>query len=585
MPHDETTKAVYAPGKVRVVSPSVTYAPDGSSITSTYTYTGTEVHVDPSTGDITATPTHQGFVFHTDARVPKTGVMIVGWGGNNGTTITAALLAHQHGLTWRTKSGVHTPDYLGSLTQAATVRLGSAGGRDVYVPFASLLPMVHPTSLVVGGWDISALPLGAGMERAQVLDWDLQAAVRPHMDALGAPLPSIYYPDYIAANQADRAGECPSRTGPLTPPTHPPPLPPSTPDNLLCGGSGTKAEHLATIRGQIRAFKATHGLDKVIVLWSANTERFSDVRPGLNMTAGEVLASIQGNESEVAPSAIFAVASILEGCSYINGSPQNTFVPGIIELAVLHRVFIGGDDFKSGQTKMKSVLTDFLVSAGLKPTSIVSYNHLGNNDGKNLSAPSQFRSKEISKSNVVDDMVASNPAMYAGGGQDGPDHAVVIKYVPAVGDSKRALDEYTSSIFMGGSNTIVLHNTCEDSLLAAPLILDLVLLTELFERVRVRREGEEESASARLHPVLSLLSYCLKAPLVPPGTPVINALFKQREALVNTLRAAIGLQPEHHMLLEHRLASAGSMPVRDVKGGPGGGSTPAVPLGGEPPNA
>merc|ERR1711991_1117009 len=116
----------------------------------------------------------------------------------------------------------------------------------------------------------------------------------------------------------------------------------------------------------------------------------------------------------------------------------NTFVPGVFELAEEHNVHIGGDDFKSGQTKMKSVLTDFLVSAGIKPTSIASYNHLGNDDGKNLSAPQQFRSKEISKSNVVDDMVASNDILYKGG--EHPDHLVVIKYVPTVGDSKRALD-------------------------------------------------------------------------------------------------------------------------------------------------
>merc|ERR1712137_1384602 len=152
-------------------------------------------------------------------------------------------------------------------------------------------------------------------------------------------------------------------------------------------------------------------------------------------------------------------ASILEGCSYINGSPQNTFVPGVFELAHQHKVFIAGDDFKSGQTKMKSVLVDFLVSAGIKPVSIVSYNHLGNNDGKNLSAPSQFRSKEISKSNVVDDMVASNPLLYSSG--EHPDHIVVIKYLPYVADSKRAMDEYTSKIFMNGTNTISMHNTCE----------------------------------------------------------------------------------------------------------------------------
>ena len=100
---------------------------------------------------------------------------------------------------------------------------------------------------------------------------------------------------------------------------------------------------------------------------------------------------------------------------FINGAPQNTFVPGLIELAVQKKVLIGGDDFKSGQTKMKSVLVDFLVGAGIKPTSIVSYNHLGNNDGMNLSAPQTFRSKEISKSNVVDDMVASNSILYAPG--------------------------------------------------------------------------------------------------------------------------------------------------------------------------
>merc|ERR1719387_3188790 len=122
--------------------------------------------------------------------------------------------------------------------------------------------------------------------------------------------------------------------------------------------------------------------------------------------------AIEANEPEVAPSTIFAVASILEGSIYINGSPQNTFVPGVIELAEQKDVMIGGDDFKSGQTKMKSVMVDFLISAGIKPTSIVSYNHLGNNDGKNLSAPQTFRSKEISKSNVVDDTVQSNRILY-----------------------------------------------------------------------------------------------------------------------------------------------------------------------------
>merc|ERR1719157_289594 len=173
-----------------------------------------------------------------------------------------------------------------------------------------------------------------------------------------------------------------------------------------------------------------------------------DVKEGVNDTKENLLASIASGVSEISPSTVFAVASILEGNTYINGSPQNTFVPGAIELATEKKVFIAGDDFKSGQTKMKSVLVDFLVSAGIKPVSIVSYNHLGNNDGKNLSAPSQFRSKEISKSNVVDDMVGSNRVLFEE--DEHPDHVVVIKHVPYVGDSKRALDEYTSEAVEAG---------------------------------------------------------------------------------------------------------------------------------------
>merc|ERR1712050_51571 len=133
-----------------------------------------------------------------------------------------------------------------------------------------------------------------------------------------------------------------------------------------------------------------------------------------------LLDAISRNEPEISPSTLYAVACILEGVAFINGSPQNTFVPGCAELAVEHNTMIGGDDFKSGQTKMKSVLTDFLISAGIKPTSIVSYNHLGNNDGKNLSNPACFKSKEISKSDVVNDMIASNSILYEK--NEKPDH-------------------------------------------------------------------------------------------------------------------------------------------------------------------
>ena len=259
------------------------------------------------------------------------------------------------------------------------------------------------------------------------------------------------------------------------------------------------------------AFKARNGLDKVIVQWTANTERYADLIDGVNDTADNLLKSIEAGHEEVAPSTVFAVACIFEGAPFINGSPQNTFVPGAIELAEKHGAFIGGDDFKSGQTKMKSALVDFMINAGIKLTSIASYNHLGNNDGMNLSSQRQFRSKEISKSNVVDDMVEANSVLYKKG--EHPDHTVVIKYMPAVGDNKRALDEYYAEIFMGGHQTISLFNVCEDSLLASPLIIDLVLVAEMMTRITWKattNDGTYADDYKGFHSVLSILSYMLK---------------------------------------------------------------------------
>ncbi|KAK9888005.1 hypothetical protein WA026_000290 [Henosepilachna vigintioctopunctata] len=366
---------------------------------------------------ITVTPKTEQLVFRTQRKLPRLGVMLVGWGGNNGCTFTAALIANQLGLTWPTRRGTQKANWFGSITQSSTIPLGG----HVNVPLASLLPTVHPNDIAVDGWDISGLSVAQAMERAQVLEPTLQELLKPHMKKY-RPRPSIYAPDFIAANQSTRA------------------------DNVL---GGNKQKQVKQIMKDIEDFRNTQLLDKVIVLWTANTERFSEIIPGVNDTEENLKKSIANNHAELSPSTLFAYASISMGCPYINGSPQNTFVPGLVEFAESRGVYIGGDDFKSGQTKLKSVIVDFLVSAGIKPVSIVSYNHLGNNDGKNLSAPAQFKSKEviqfnmifieiatlfklqISKSNVVDDMVSSNEILYQPG--EKPDHVVVIKYVPYVG--------------------------------------------------------------------------------------------------------------------------------------------------------
>ena len=145
---------------------------------------------------------------------------------------------------------------------------------------------------------------------------------------------------------------------------------------------------------------------------------------------------------------------------------------------------MAGSDFKSGQTRYKTVMSDFLIGAGLRLSSVVSYNHLGNNDGKNLSEDKCFQSKKISKGGVLDDAIKGNKILYPDG-KNTIDHEVVIKYVPFVGDSKRALDEYSSEIFMGGVNTICSYNICEDSLLAVPIMIDMIVLGELMTRIKI----------------------------------------------------------------------------------------------------
>jgi myo-inositol-1-phosphate synthase len=361
--------------------------------------------------------------------------MLVGWAGNNGSTVTAMILANRKGLKWQSKEGLETSNYFGSLIMSSTVGIGNdSEGNEVYVPFSSIVPMAHPNEIVIGGWDINRVDLASAMDEAKVLDYDLKVQLYDEMKNM-VPLPSVYSPTFIAENQRDRA------------------------NNLIYG---TKQEQIDQIRKDIASFKSKNNLDRVIVLWTATTERWSQ---RTFETEEELLDAIRENNEEVAPSTMFAIGSLLEGCPFINGSPQNTLIPGLVRMAERLDGFIGGDDFKSGQTKLKAVLTDFLIGSGIKPLAITSYNHLGNNDGRNLSAPLQFKSKEISKASLVDDLVKSNPLLYKKI-DDKPDHTIVIKYVPAVGDSKRAMDEYYSEILMGGRNVISIHNTCEDSLLA-----------------------------------------------------------------------------------------------------------------------
>lgn len=219
--------ATAAPAKdlFTVQAPNVEYTDD--FIKTKYTYRTTAVSQNAE-GKYVATPKATVYDFKVDRKVPKVGVMLVGWGGNNGTTVTAGLIANRRGLTWETKTGEQAANYYGSVIMGSTTKLGtdSKTGKDINIPFHDMLPMVHPNDLVVGGWDISGMNLAEAMDRAQVLQPTLKQLVRKELAAM-KPLPSIYYPDFIAANQEERA------------------------DNVL-PGSKASWEHVEEIRKNIR---------------------------------------------------------------------------------------------------------------------------------------------------------------------------------------------------------------------------------------------------------------------------------------------------------------------------------------------
>ncbi|KAH0850535.1 LOW QUALITY PROTEIN: hypothetical protein HID58_095442, partial [Brassica napus] len=308
----------------------------------------------------------------------------------------------RRGISWGPRTRCNKRNYFGSLTQASSIRVGSFNGEEIYAPFKR----VNPDDVVFGG---------VGHKRYEFSDAMGRAKLRPYMESI-VHSPGIYDPDFIAANQGSRA------------------------NNVI---KGTKKEQVDQIIKDMREFKEKNKVDKVVVLALQQCDR------GLNDTMENLMNLWIG----MSPRSLLPRFMLLHVYSFHNGSPQNTFVPGLIDLAIKNNVLIGGDDFKSGQTKMKSVLVDSLL-----PTSIVSYNHLGNNDGMNLSAPQTFRSKEISKSNVVDDMVASNGILFEPGEHpDMPWVSIHRENIPWERKKHNLDAQYLRRL----------------SLLAAPIILDL----------------------------------------------------------------------------------------------------------------
>ena len=446
----------------------------------------------------------------------KLGVMIVGLGGNNGSTLTSSLIAYNKKLKWENKEGEHDVKWYGSISQYGSVNLGyNKKGKIVSKLMKDMVSLRKPEDIIIGGWDICEDNMYKACKKNKVIDTQLLEKMRNELESI-IPLKSVFYDGFIATNQKVKCN--------------------NIKNNL------NKWNDVCSIKSDIENFKGENNLDKIVVIWAGSTEKMNNKEYN---SSEFLIESIMNNCSSISPSIIFAVATILSGNIFMNTSPQNTIYKAILELAEEYGAFIGGSDLKSGQTKLKSVLVDFLASSGIKPLSIVSYNHLGNNDGLNLSEKEQFESKEITKRNVIDDIVDENPELFQG---KNPDHEVVIKYVPSVGDSKRAIDEYYSELTLNGKNILSIYNLCEDSLLAVPLLLDVAIFSEFFSRVIFI---DEMGFIKKMSPNLSLLSFFFKSPFEDDNQPVINAFYKQRNAITNFIKACCGI-PLDDLLSLHK---------------------------------
>ena len=398
------------------------------------------------------------------------GILLVGIGGNNGTTLVAGVIANQRQLTWYGPQGQHREaNYIGCITQIPS--RGRYGG----VGFSNVLPgLASVNDAAIGGWDIRPTSLGDALFQQQILDYDLVRQAREEMNSSFKIYKGYYDPRFIGSTLHADA-------------THI-----LTSEDLKedKNGQGSKSDSnngslkaidaVKLLREDIRYFKWTHGVvGHTTVIWSASVEpncEFCFPGNGLD-TAQELLSSLELTDEQrggpLPPSVLYATAAVLEGCSFVNGGSQNTLgCKGLAELAQAKLgVYCLGTDFKAGQTKFKTAAVEYLRTMGLTPKVIASSNHLGNNDMKNLECSDKTR---MAKLRVKHDIFAA--------WEEDIDHKVAVMYTPMINDEKRDFVEYTSEAFLGQHHTMVTYTRAMDSVLCVPLMIDAAVWCDYFSK-------------------------------------------------------------------------------------------------------
>jgi myo-inositol-1-phosphate synthase len=423
----------------------------------------------------------------------KLGVLLVGLGAVSSTFIAGVELI---------KKGVGQP--IGSLTQLGTIRLGKRTEKRTprirdFVPLASL------DDLVFGAWDIFPDNAYQAALRAGVLERGLLDLVRTELEAV-VPWRAVFDREYVKRLNGPHVKQ-----------------------------GATKFDLAQQLMTDIDAFRASADVARIVMVWCGSTESFLEAGT-VHGSLANFEAGLRTNDPAIAPSMIYAYAALSRGIPFANGAPNLTVdIPALTELAEHNRVPVCGKDFKTGQTLMKTIIAPGLKARMLGLTGWFSTNILGNRDGEVLDEPSSFKTKEESKLSVLDAMLQEElyPELYKG-----YVHQVSIHYYPPRGDNKEGWDNIDIFGWLGYPMQIKINFLCRDSILAAPLVLDLALFLDLAQRARMK--GIQE-----------WLSFYFKSPQTAAGLYPEHDLFIQLMKLKNTLRYLRGEELITHLGLEY----------------------------------
>jgi myo-inositol-1-phosphate synthase len=393
---------------------------------------------------------------------------------------------------------------VGSLTQMANIRLGKRT-ENRYPKIKDFVPLAELEDIVFGGWDVYSDNVFEAAMKAKVLEPVLLHAVRAELEAI-KPMKAVFDKSYISNLDGEHVKQ-----------------------------AATKAELAKSVMDDIENFRDAHGCSRLVMVWCGSTEKYIQ-ESEVHQTIESFEEGLQNNDPAISPSMIYAYAALKLGVPFANGAPNLTCdIPALIELAKETGTPIGGKDFKTGQTLMKTIVAPGLHARALGIRGWFSSNILGNRDGYVLDHPDNFKTKEVSKLSVLEDILQAdqNPELYGD-----LYHKVRINYYPPHGDNKESWDNIDIFGWLGYQMQIKINFLCRDSILAAPIVLDLALFMDLAKR-------------AGMSGIQEWLSFYFKSPQTAPGLRPEHDIFKQLIKLQNTLRHMMGEDLITHLGLDY----------------------------------